>query len=335
GSIRPQTLLDLARVARLDPIAKSADAVIGALGAGQVFDSLPHYLELFSHTLPVMQRAPALRRIAHELVEDAARDGVHHVEVRFCPDLHVGSGLSLDAVMEAVCVGLQEGQRRFAVSWGLIVTALRQEPAERSEALAQLAAQWSERGVVGFDLAGKEDGYPCSVHQRAFEIAKDAGLGLTIHAGEVTGPATIAAALERGAERIGHGTNLRDDPALLERFREERIPLEMCPSSNVQTRSVTGYEDNPALDYLRGGLEVTINTDSRLISNTTVTDELMHLRRAHAMSWDEAKRLAQASFRAAFVDESRREELIARVPTMAARLEPVSENESEQPQQTG
>lgn len=320
GSVRPQTLLDLAHVQRLEAPAARAEAVAEAIGAGRLFDDLPGYLAVFGQTLPVMQTEPALRRIAQELVEDAARDGVHHLEVRFCPDLHVKRGLDPDAVLNAVIDGLREGQRRLAVSFGIIVTALRNHTAEESAALAGLAARFRDRSVVAFDLAGTEEGFPSTLHQRAFDIAREAGLKLTIHAGEAAGPESIAAALECGADRIGHGTHLREDPALLERVRDAQVPLETCPSSNVQTRSVASYADHPALDYHRKGLVVTVNTDSRLISNTTVSAELMHLHEAHALTWDEAQALARASFRAAFIDESRRAELLGRVDTVAARL---------------
>ncbi len=320
GSIRPQTLLDLYRVAGRDAPAARAEQVATAIGAGRQFDGLPDYLKVFDHTLPAMQTEPALRRVAQELVEDAARDGVHHIEVRFCPDLHRKGGLEHDAILTAVTDGLREGERRLGVSFGVIVTALRNRDSAESEALARLAARFSDRAVVAFDLAGDEEGFPCHVHRTAFDLARDAGLKLTLHAGEVAGPEAIAEALEQGAHRIGHGTHLRDDPMLLERVREAQIPLEMCPTSNVQTRSVESYSDHPALDYHRQGIAVTVSTDARLISNTTVSGELARLRESHRMTWEEAQALARASFQAAFIDETRRSELIGRVATIAGRL---------------
>ncbi|MEM6732692.1 MAG: adenosine deaminase family protein, partial [Myxococcota bacterium] len=224
-----------------------------------------------------------------------------------------------DAVLQAVLTGLREGERRLAVSFGVIVTALRNLSPADSLRLAELAVAWSDRGVVGFDLAGPEEGNSSEPHRRAFETAAGGGLGVTIHAGEVSGPETVTHALDCGANRIGHGTQLRRDPAVLERVKSEQIPLESCPTSNVQTHAVTGYDDHPLMDYHRQGLPVTVNTDSRLVSLTSVTDEMMHLHEHQGMTWDEAIELCKASFRAAFLDAARKEELVGRVDTVVEK----------------
>lgn len=267
-----------------------------------------------------MQTESALRRIAHELVEDAARESIHHLEVRFCPALHTAAGLTPEQVLGAVREGLEEGQRKYEVSYGMIVSGLRERGGEASLAMARLAAEWRDRRVVAFDLAGPEVGFPARDHAEAIRSAKAAGLHLTLHAGEVTDAAAVVDALERGADRIGHGVHLRDDPGLLDAFAERGVALEMCPSSNVQTRSVASYEDHPIVDFHRRGIPVTVNTDSRLVSLTTVTDEFLHLREHHALTWDEVVELCKNSFRYAFLSEPKREELVARVDTVAAKL---------------
>lgn len=322
GSLRLQTLSDLDRVLNTGLPRGDLDAIRAELKLGAIRGSLEDYLRGFERSLAVLQTAPGLRRVAQELVEDAARESIHHLEVRLCPDLHCERGLSTSDVLEAVRVGLTEGERRFGISFGILVSAMRHRSEKDSERLAELAVSWKERGVVGFDLAGIETENPCRVHRAAFARVKRAGLGLTLHAGEVTSAQAVADALDCGADRIGHGTQLRDDPALLQRFVENAVPLEMCPSSNVQTGAVAGYEDHPALHYLRAGLRVCVNTDNRLMSQTTVTDELMHLFRVHGLSWDEAIKLCYNSFFSCFISDDRKEELSQRLELMASKLAP-------------
>lgn len=329
GSLRLQTLSDLDRVLNTGLPRAGLDAIRTELKLGAIHGSLEDYLQGFTRSLAVLQTAPGLRRVAQELVEDAARESIHHLEVRLCPDLHCERGLSTSDVLEAVRVGLAEGERRFGISFGILVSAMRHRSEKDSERLAELAVSWKDRGVVGFDLAGIETGNPCHVHTAALARVKKAALGLTLHAGEVTSARAVAEALDCGADRIGHGTQLRDDPALLERLVESAVPLEMCPSSNVQTGAVAGYNDHPALDYLRAGLCVCINTDSRLMSQTTVTDELMHLFRAHRLTWKEAITLCDNSFFSCFISEERKKELSQRLELMAAKLKPLIETSGE------
>ncbi|MEO1173265.1 MAG: adenosine deaminase, partial [Myxococcota bacterium] len=205
GSPRAQTLLDLAWAAKREPIADSPDGLVAALRAGNVFQSLEHYIAAFVQTISLMQTAPALRRIAHELMEDAAREAIHHLEVRFCPDLHTREGLSRDQVLEAVVAGLEEGKRKWELSYGVIVSGLREQGPEASLEMAQLAVAWRDRGVVAFDLAGPETGFPAREHEEAIRLARSAGLHLTLHAGEVTDAEAVREAVDLGTERIGHG----------------------------------------------------------------------------------------------------------------------------------
>lgn len=321
GSIRLDTLLDLARVQRVALASRNPEVLAKTLRLGEPFEDLAAHLDVFETTVSVLQSAPALRRVAHEIVEDAARDQVHHLELRLCPDLHRDGGLTQDEVLSAVLAGLTEGERRFAVSFGVIITAMRERPPAESQRLSKLAGMWSERGVVGFDLAGLEPEVAATVHRDALRMAQLEGLGTTIHAGEAAGPDSVAEALELGADRIGHGTRSREDPGLAAECAKRAIPFEMCPSSNVQTGAVGEIADHPALDYLRAGIAVSIHTDNRLVSQTNVTRELVLLWRHGAMTWPEAVALCRNSLESAFLPEGRRRQLCSRLDTVVQRLE--------------
>lgn len=278
GSLRLQTILELADRQGIDLQAKDEAELARRLQMGEATGSLEAYLEAFSITLAVLQEADALRRAAYELVVDQAEDGVRHVEVRFSPLLNTERGLSPDAVIEAVVDGLRAGEQETGATSGVIVCAMRHLPPDRSLEMAELATRWAGRGVVGFDLAGDEAAHPPAPHEAAFLRAREAGLWITCHAGEAAGPDSIAQAIHRcGADRIGHGVSLRDDPALLAYVDDHRIALECCPSSNLQTGAVRTLAEHPIRLFRARGLRTTVNTDNRLITDTTVSRELLRL----------------------------------------------------------
>ncbi|MBT8403586.1 MAG: adenosine deaminase, partial [Gemmatimonadetes bacterium] len=236
GSIRPATMLELAADAGVELPASDPDALADAMRADDSAD-LEEYLEKFAITLSVMQTAPQLERIAYELAIDHAAENVKWVEVRFSPWLNTEAGLSMEEVLDAVLRGLRRAEAEVDVRTGVIVCALRHLGPDHSTELAELAVAYKDNGVIGVDLAAAEKGNPASLHTDAFRLAADHDLARTVHAGEAFGPPSIRQALlDCDAHRIGHGTRLLEDLSLERYIRDHRIPLEICLTSNVQTR---------------------------------------------------------------------------------------------------
>jgi adenosine deaminase len=321
GSLRLGTLLELARDAGTIDLLPAADeaGLTTELERIDLSTTLEEYLEWFRYSIGVMQSAEALRRVAYELVEDVAAENVRYLEVRYGPVLHMEAGLSLDDVSEAVLAGLKAGEEAFGVRTGVIVCGLRDRYESASLAQAELAVRHREAGnrrpgVVAFDLAGGERGNPADMHGAAFYHARKHLLNITVHAGESFGPASIRQALFKcGAHRIGHGVTLGQDPDLLRYFVDRQIPLEVCPTSNVQTQVVASYEAHPVAEYVRAGVPVTINTDSRLFSHTTVTDELWLSHTRCGISADDLREVALNAFRHAFLPHREKAELLESV----------------------
>lgn len=291
-----------------------------ALVAPEVCESLSDYISRLDLALAVMQRAQDLTRIARELVEDFARDGVVYAEVRFAPQLHTRRGLSMQRVVEAVHEGLQQAGRAQGVTTGLILCCLRHRPPAEGLEVARLAA--ANPGLVcALDIAGDEGGYPAAApHAPAFRLARDAGLRLTAHAGENAGAASVREALELlGAERIGHGVRIEEDPALVDQVAERRVALDMCPRSNVQTRAVASFSAHPADRLLKRGLRVTISTDGRTTSATTLTDEFERLRTQFRWGVPEFAACQRHAAEAAFAPAPVREALLARCGRLDGR----------------
>ncbi len=288
GGLRPQTVLDLARDQGYDELPESEpEALAKWFFEGADRGSLPQYLEGFRHTCAVMQTKEALERVAYEFCEDLAAENIVYAEARFAPHLHTLDGLGLDAVMLAVLRGLRRGSKDFNIGTGLIVCALRNQPRDLSLQLVELALAYREQGCVGFDLAGEEAGHPAKDHLDAFQLAKRMNFAITIHAGESFGPESIWQALQYcGAHRIGHGTRLIEDLViydgkiikvglLAQYILDHRIPLEICLSSNLHTGAVATLDEHPFPLFHELGFRLTLNSDNRLMSSTTLTDEYM------------------------------------------------------------
>ncbi len=286
GGLRPETVLELAADVGYDGLpVEDPEALRRWFFEGADRGSLPQYLEGFRHTIAVMQTAEALERVAYEFVEDMAADNVVYAEIRFAPLFHTVSGLGLDAVMLAVLNGLKRGTGDFGVETGLIVCAMRNEPPELSTKLVELALAYRGQGCVGFDLAGEEAGHPAKEHVRAFQLAQRENFEITIHAGESFGPESIWQALQYcGAHRIGHGSRLVEDlvvyegqvikiGSLAQYVLDHRIPLELCLSSNVHTGAVASLEAHPFRTLYDLGYRLTLNTDNRLLSCTSMSEE--------------------------------------------------------------
>lgn len=282
--------------------------------------NLEEYLERYYITVSVMQTAAALERIANEFVHDLAAENVRYVEVRYCPALHTPA-LSLTEAVEAPLAGLKRAESETGVMARLIVAGLRPLPPAVSEDLARLAVDYGGDGVVAFDLAGSELGHPAEDHVKAFDIAHRHGLPCTCHAGEGDGAHSVAQALHLcGAHRIGHGTRLREDPGIEEFVVENRIPLEMCLTSNLHTHAVESVDEHPIRHYLDCGCVVTLNTDSRLVDGTTLSDEywLAHTRLGFTRS--EIDMLILNAFQSAFLPEVEKVKLITEVRRELAEI---------------
>ena len=311
GSLRADTMFDLARERGISLPVANADELADHM---LVRDAarLEDYLERFDSTLAVMQDADSLERIAYELVEDHAEEHVRYVEVRFCPLLNTERGLRPDEVLDATLRGLRRAEEACAdIKASVIVCALRSHHWEKTLEMSELAIAYADRGVCGFDIAGAEAGHPVQDHIQAFDRAAAAGVPITIHAGEGYGPESIRQALELGhPSRIGHGTRLGEDPALLEVVRAQGIPLEVCLTSNVQTRVVASHADHPAGRYLRAGIPVSLGTDNRLMSGVTLTGEYQRAADALRMTWSELVSVARAGFEHAFVTPEQRDTML-------------------------
>ncbi|MEP9392226.1 MULTISPECIES: adenosine deaminase [Gordonia] len=325
GGLRPSTVLELARETGYDELpADTADDLAIWFREAADSGSLERYLETFAHTVGVMQTADALVRVARECVEDLAADGVVYAEVRYAPEQHLEAGLDLDEVVEAVLTGFAEGEAIAAASGRRImvrclVTAMRH--AARSREIAELAVRYRDRGVVGFDIAGAEAGHPPTRHLDAFEYMRANSAPFTIHAGEAFGLPSIHEAIGFcGTDRLGHGVRVIDDIVLPagsrpddEAFpgaelglianivRDKRIPLELCPSSNVQTGAVASLAEHPFNVLARLRFRVTVNTDNRLMSDTTMSKEFAKLSEQFGYGWADFERFTVNAMKSAFI----------------------------------
>jgi adenosine deaminase len=279
---------------------------------GCVRRSLVEYLALFATPLSVLQTAEALERVTYELCEDLHAERIRYAEIRFAPALHTERGLSLDDVIAAVVRGWTAGRRDFSLRGGILLCAMRHLTPEENMAVALAGLKYLGNGVVGFDIAGDEANFPVLLHREPLLFARDAGYGMTIHAGEAAGPRSVRDAVEEiGATRIGHGVRSGEDPSLLPLLRDRHITLELCPTSNLQTHAVRSLRGYPLMHYYRFGIPVTINTDSRTVSNTTVTGELQLSGSELGLPVTDLARMTLMAVEAGFDDSVVRRELVA------------------------
>ena len=312
GGLRPQTIIELAAEIGHELPHTDVDELSEWFHTGAARRYLPLYLETFEHTVAVMQDQPSLIRVARECAEDLAADGVVYAEVRFAPELHLSGGLTLDEVVEAVQEGFRQGTAStgHAIAMGTLITAMRHMA--RSSEIAELALRHRDEGVVGFDIAGAEAGFPPSRHLDAFETIRRGNGHITIHAGEAFGLPSIWEAIQFcGAERLGHGVRIVDDitPAanggyhlgrMASFVRDRRIPLEMCPSSNVHTGAAGSIAEHPIGLLMKLRFRVTVNTDNRLMSDTTMTRELALLAETFSLTWDDVEWLTINAMKSSF-----------------------------------
>jgi adenosine deaminase len=321
GSLRAGTLIELAEDAGFLLPSRDPEEMRRYMLVDDA-NNLEDYLKRFDITIALLQNTGAIERVAYEMVEDAARDNVRYLEVRYCPHLSCRQGLSLEAVLEAELKGLKRGEMEFGVKTAVINCSLRHLDPALSNEIAHASVDFRDEGVVALDLAGGEAGRPSSPHGPAFDIALKGRLGITVHAGEAAGPESIAEALDRcHAHRIGHGTRLFEDPELQDYVRDRQIPIEINISSNVQTRVVDTAANHPVRGYFDRGLKVTLSTDGWLMTGTTLTDEYWLAHTTLGFSREEIDRMILNGFEAAFLPWPEKEQLLTQVRADLARLQ--------------
>lgn len=324
GGLRPATVIDLAKACGYGGLPTDDPQALGEwFHRGANKGSLPEYLEGFAHTIAVMQTRDAIERVAFEFIEDMHRDGVVYAECRFAPVFHTEQGLTPEAVVQAALDGFHRGEEKYGVKWGLIICAMR----HMTDSLewAEMAIDFRYRGVVAFDLAGEEAGYPPKKHVPAFQAIQAANFYSTLHAGEAFGIASIWQALQLcGAHRLGHATRLTDGMtivdgkivkmgSLAQYILDRRIPLEMCLSSNVHTGAVRSMEQHPFKLYYERGFRVTLNTDDRLMSDTSMTKEFQVAVEYFGLTLRDLEKITMNSAKSAFIDFDSRLKLIYEV----------------------
>jgi len=324
GGLRPQTVIELARDQGYTKIPTKDPGELAAwFRRGARRGSLPLYLEGFAHSCAVMQTDESLERVAYEMMEDMHRDGVVYVETRYSPVFHTERGLHWDDTVNAVLKGLDRGKKDFGVEYGLILCAMRNM--QLSLGVAELAVDFRERGVGGSDLAGEEGGFPPKKHIDAFHYIQRENFNITVHAGEAFGKESIWQAIQWcGAHRIGHATRLIEDIGLDKKNRkkivrmgylaqyvlDKRIPLEICLTSNVDTGAVKSVEEHPFGLLYKYKFRVTLNTDDRLMSDTTMTKEFQLAHRVFDLTLDDLEKLTINAMKSAFIPYNRRIPLI-------------------------
>ena len=324
GVLRPQSVIDLAKAAKYSGLPTTDSAALGEwFHQGANKGSLAKYLEGFAHTIAVMQTEEALERVAYEQAEDLSKDGVVYFETRFAPVFHTRQGLTHQQVVSAVLKGLDRGRKAFGIASGLIICAMRNM--DVSLEMAELAVDFRERGVVGFDLAGEEGGYPPKKHVDAFHYIQRENFNITIHAGEGYGKESIWQAIQYcGAHRIGHGTRLIDDIAvadgkvvklgdLAQYVLDKRIPLEICLISNVHTGAARSLAEHPFKILYQEKFRVTLNTDNRLMSDTTMTKEFQAAADTFGLSLDDFEKITINAMKSAFLPYNQRIDFIYKV----------------------
>lgn len=313
GCLRPGTMIDLARAAKVALPAPDAESLRKWMLVDDARD-LEDYLKRFDVTIALLQDPEAIERVAYEMVEDAKADGLRYLEVRYCPTLSSRKGLSVEEVVAAEWKGLQRGAKEFGVEARIINCALRQNPPAAAVDLARRSVALQHLGVVGFDIAGGEAGRPAKDHAEAFRIAREGYLGATVHAGEAAGAESVRQAVfDCGADRIGHGTRLFEDPALEAYVRDRRIVIEINLTSNVQTHAVESLASHPLPRYLDRGLAVMLNSDSWLMSGTTCSREYWLAHTALGVPEPLLRRMMYHSFVGAFLPWAEKAQLLQEV----------------------
>lgn len=322
GSMRPETILELAKEQNLPLAMLSIEELKTKLVCGNKVTSLPVFLQAFDITCSVMQTEKALTRIAFELMEDAAKENVRYLEIRYHPNFMTGKGLSLEQVVIAVEQGIHQAKKKYDIEAGTIICAIRTFSVQDSEKLASFAVDMKKHGVVGFDIAGAEKGFPAADHKKAFDIAAKGGLGITVHAGEDEQPWSIEQAIDIcHAQRIGHGRTLIDDEKLIKKVIDKNVFVELCPSSNVQIDLTKDFQSHPARKLFEKSVPVTLNTDNRLLTGIEVSDEYKRCNEILGMDLKALSQIAMNGFKAGFLSTEKKKELIRNIEREISSLQ--------------
>ena len=314
GSLRVKTIIELAEIQGIDLPSKNEGDLLNILSIGPFPKSLEDYIEKFDITLSVLQTPESLERAAFELAMDCHKDGVRYLEVRYSPILHTKNGMQLFETVDSVKKGLAQAFDECEILTGIIICGIRHISPDHSLELANLAVQYKNKGVIGFDLAGAEENFPAKKHKEAFYLILNNNINTTIHAGEAFGPKSIHQAIHVcGAHRIGHGTRVCEDTDLLNYINDHRIPLEICLTSNINTKSVSTISKHPFKHYMDKKIRVTLNTDNRLISNTTLSNEYEIAINNFNLNENEIRTIIINGFKSAFQSHNERQELIRKV----------------------
>ena len=312
GSIRPETLQEIAEKQGISLPADN-DQLKEQLIAPKDCQSLADYLQRFDLVLTCLQTEEALKAAAFDVISQASEENIHYIEVRFAPSLHTEKGLSLPKIVTAVLAGLEQGQQEFGVKSNALLCGMRHEELNEIEKIVHLAEEFKKSGIVGFDLAGNELDFPPYTFEETLGLVNQLNIPLTLHAGECGCGKNIADAVHLGAKRIGHGIALKDTPEYFSLLQEKDTLIEMCPTSNFQTKTVTHLADYPFRLFLDNGINICINTDNRTVSDTTLTDEFMKLHEWYGITYADMEQLNHNAVNGAFISESEKQILHERL----------------------
>lgn len=310
GSVRPETIIELAKIEGIKLPSYDIETIKNIMIAPMECTSLNEYLEKFEIPVAIMQSKENLKRITYELMEDSAKENIKYIEIRFAPLLHTNKGLSSEEIIQSVLEGIKEGEKNYDIKGNLILSFLRHMPAETIYEVIEAGKKYLGDGVVAIDLCASEDKGFCEKFIQPFLLGKEYGYKVTIHAGETgIGKNVLDAVQMLGAERIGHGIHIKNCKEAYDIVKEKNIVLEMCPTSNVQTKAVDSFKVHPILDFHKDGIKVTINTDNRTVSNTTLTKECHVIKDNFNIGLDIYKNIYFNSVNAAFIDCQTKENL--------------------------
>lgn len=311
GSVEPQTVLDIAKEEKIELPTYDINQLETLLKAPKECTSLVEYLNRFNIPLLIMQSKAALKRVTFELMKKAADENVKYIEIRFAPVLHVNKGLTLEEVIDSVLQGIKEGENSFDIKANLILSCLRHRGPESAMVVAEAGRKFLNKGVVAIDLCGAENEGFSKDFVQVIEAARNYGYRVTIHAGETGFGSNVVDAIKLlHAERIGHGVSIKDLQEAYDLVKEKEILLEMCPTSNVDTKIVKDYEGHPIYKFFKDGIKVSFNTDNRTVSNTNVTKECEAIDEVVHMSFEDYKKIYLDSVKASFASAEVKEALI-------------------------
>ncbi|MGJ7095666.1 adenosine deaminase [Vibrio hannami] len=315
GSVRPETIIELAKQQNISLPTEDIEQVRELMIAPETCPNLDEYLKRFELPLSVMQSAEAIERISFEVFEDAAKENVKYLEVRFGPLLHQQRGLSLDEIITAAVKGMQKAESQYDIKGNYILCILRHMPKDQIKKVVDIGAKYLGKGVTAFDLAGGELPGFCEEFIPYAKYASEKGFHITIHAGEQGSGQNVYDAISMlGAERVGHGIHIKGHKGAYDLVKAQNVALETCPSSNVQTKAVDDLKSHPASKFLRDGVPITINTDNRTVSNTTMTDEVRKVIEEFELTEEEYFAIYQISAESSFASDEVKQLLLAHLP---------------------